>query len=107
MGRATNQQVLKDLRQLKSELQKRMDLKHFILFGSRARGDELLTSDVDLIVVSDHFAGRNFRYRPEEVLEHWPDAVDLEVFCYTPEEFERMKNRLGIVNRAASEGVEI
>jgi hypothetical protein len=84
-----------------------MDVEHFIMFGSRARGDELLTSDVDLIVVSDHFKERKFNRRMPEILEFWPDRVDLEVLCYTPEEFEKMTNRIGIVQRAVAEGIEL
>jgi predicted nucleotidyltransferase len=84
-----------------------MNVEHFIMFGSRARGDELLTSDVDLIVVSEGFQGKQFRQRPVEVLEHWPDVVDLEVLCYTPEEFAMMKERLGTVRRAIAEGIEV
>jgi len=107
MGRATNEQVIEHLRQLKRDLSGRMDIRHLILFGSRARGEELLTSDVDLIVVSDGFRAKSFRHRPAEVLELWPDVVDLEVLCYTEEEFELMKERLGIVQRAVKEGIEI
>ena len=104
---ATNQQVLDDLRKLKAELARRYDLSHFILFGSRARGQELLTSDVDLIVVSDDFRSIKFRRRPELVLQYWSDTVDLEVICYTSEEFEALKGRIGIVRHAAAEGMEV
>ena len=84
-----------------------MDLRHFIMFGSRARGDELLTSDVDLIVVSEGFSGQKFQRRPLAVLELWSDIVDLEALCYTPEEFARLKERMGIVRRAVEEGIEV
>jgi predicted nucleotidyltransferase len=107
MAGASNQQVLEDLRQLKSSLSLQYRLQRFFLFGSRARNEELLTSDVDLVVVSEDFRGTKFRHRPEKVLEFWPDAVDLEVLCYTPDEFERMKQRIGVVQQAAKDAVEI
>ena len=107
MAGATNQQVIEDLRRLKSELARLYRLERFILFGSRARDEELLTSDADLIVVSDDFRDIKFRHRPGRVLEHWPDRVDLEVLCYTPEEFARMKQRIGIVRQAVAEGIDI
>jgi len=107
MAGATNQQVLEHLRKLKTEFARRYRLQRFFMFGSRARNEELLTSDVDLVVVSEDFRNTKFRHRPEMVLEFWPDIVDLEVLCYTPDEFERMSRRLGIVAHAAAEAVEI
>ena len=107
MAGATNQQVIADLRRLKSELARLYRLERFILFGSRARNEELLTSDADLIVVSDDFRDIKFRLRPAQVLELWPDKVDLEVLCYTPEEFARMEQRIGIVRQAVAEGIDI
>lgn len=107
MGRATTDEVVQDLRALKARLAQEMELSHFILFGSRARGDWLLTSDADLVVVSDRFRDTSFRHRPEIVLEHWPDRVDLEVLCYTNEEFERLRQRRCIVQAAAQEGIEL
>lgn len=104
---ATNQQVLEDLRLLKAELAKRYRIERFFMFGSRARNEELLTSDVDLIVVSEDFADTKFRHRPEKVLEFWPDVVDLEVLCYTPSEFERMSQRIGIVQHAVRDALDI
>ncbi len=107
MAGATNQHVIGELRRLKSDLAQRYGVERFILFGSRARNEELLTSDVDLIVVSDSFRGTKFRHRPERVLELWSDVVDLQVLCYTPEEYAAMTKRIGVVQRAAAEGVEL
>ena len=107
MAGATNQQVIDELRRLKSELARRYGVERFILFGSRARNEELITSDVDPIVVSGGFRGTKFRHRPERVLEFWSEIVDLEVLCYTPEEYAAMTNRIGVVQRAAAEGVEL
>ena len=104
---ATNQQVIEDLRRLKADLAKRYRLQRFFLFGSRARNEELLTSDVDLIVVSQDFADLKFRERPPVVLELWPDVVDLNALCYTPEEFERMKQLIGVVQDAAKDALDI
>lgn len=107
MAGASNQQVIEHLRQLKSSLSQRYRLQQFLLFGSRARNEELLTSDADLLVVSEDFSGTKFRHRPEKILEFWSDVVDLEVLCYTPDEFEEMKNRIGIVRQAVADAVDI
>ncbi|AFA40237.1 Nucleotidyltransferase domain protein [Pyrobaculum oguniense TE7] len=66
------------------------------LFGSYARGDWLEESDVDLVVVSPDFEGTRWLDRLDLAakiwlrlgLEKW-----VEVFPYTPEEFEEAKQR--------------
>ena len=81
-----------------------------ILFGSRARGDNLRDSDYDLIVVSESFRNTPFVERSSIVLEIlWENGIrdDIEVLCYTPEEFEKKKKQLGIVAIAVKEGIMI
>lgn len=99
--------ALPELRRFKEALSGRFRITRMILFGSRARGDHLSTSDVDLIVVSPDFASMPFLRRIREVVALWESDLDLEVLPYTPEEFERKKEEIGIVAVAAREGVEI
>ncbi len=75
-----------------------------ILFGSRGRGDWLLTSDADVMIVSPDFGGRRFVDRSAEVLRHWRGRVDLEVFCFTPAEVATRRRDIGIVAQALKEG---
>ena len=77
------------------------------LFGSRARGDELLTSDVDVIVVSKDFKGLMFRKRPDKFLKEWTLPIDFEVLCYTPEELKRKQKEIGLVQEAMKDAIEI
>lgn len=78
-----------------------------ILFGSRARGDALSTSDLDLILVSPRFAPVPFLKRPVQVLESLGYPGGIELLCYTPEEFEQKREELGVVHVALREGVEL
>lgn len=78
-----------------------------LLFGSRARGDHLLESDVDIIIVSRKFEGVNWLTRIREVANLWPGLILLEPLCYTPEEFDEKKEEIGIVNQAVEEGLEL
>lgn len=78
-----------------------------ILFGSRGRGDWLLTSDADVMIVSPDFGGRRFVDRSAEVLRHWRGRVALEVFCYTPDEIAERKREFGLVAQALKEGLQI
>lgn len=78
-----------------------------LIFGSRARGDHLIDSDVDMIIVSEKFEGINWLERIRNVSTDWEGLVLLEPLCYTPKEFEEKKKEIGIVNQAVKEGIEL
>jgi predicted nucleotidyltransferase len=78
-----------------------------ILFGSRARGDELKTSDYDIIVVSESFEGVPFPRRLMDIEENYSGNEPIEVLAYTPNEFESMKKKSYVVKGAVEEGVSI
>lgn len=79
-----------------------------LLFGSRARGDALRESDLDVIIVSASFDGTAWIERPAMVLRAMPtQAAPIEVLCYTPEEFARKREQLGIVRAAVEDGVDL
>ncbi|MBI2111946.1 nucleotidyltransferase domain-containing protein [Candidatus Woesearchaeota archaeon] len=103
MGKVTTKRVISELRKLKKEL----DVETMFLFGSRARGDELLTSDVDIIVVSKKFAHIPFRKRPDPFLDAWMLPVDLEIICYSPAELKRKQKEIGLVQEAMKQAVVV
>ena len=107
MGKVKTQQVIKALQKLKDKLGGVYKIDKMLLFGSRARGSELLTSDVDLMVISSDFKGIRFIDRPDAFLQKWKLPVDLEIFCYSPEEFNRKKKQICIVQEALKYGKEI
>lgn len=76
-----------------------------ILFGSRARGDSLSHSDYDIIIVSKAFEGIKFIRRMEQIYDIWDNPIDLDVLCYTPEEFVKKSHQIGIVQNAVKEGI--
>jgi len=63
--------VIAHLRKFKKRLQERFHLEEMILFGSRARGDWLYSSDIDLILVSEDFRPIGFLDRICEIAEEW------------------------------------
>ena len=107
MGRQTTAQVVRGLKALKRRLARQIRVDRMILFGSRARGDWLLDSDADLMIVSPDFGGLRFVDRSAEVLRHWRGRVDLEVFCYTPAEIAERRHEIGIIAQALKEGRRI
>ena len=80
-------------------------LERALLFGSRARGDELEDSDYDLLLVSWEFRALSFSDRTVRVSEYWPLPETLEILCYTPQELEEKKTQISIVAEAEREGI--
>lgn len=72
-----------------------------VLFGSMSRDEQGLFSDADLLVVMDSDLG--YVERSAELYQELkPWCADL--FVYTPQEFERIKDRNPLVRNALSEG---
>jgi predicted nucleotidyltransferase len=95
------------LAQFVRRVHRRWPLERAVLFGSRARGDELRESDYDLILVSAAFGGLPFTERMMLVRDLWSLGERLEVLCYTPEEFERKRSEIGIVAEGLRQGREL
>lgn len=102
-----DKQSIKVAKEFSNKIKRKFAVQKLILFGSRARGDNLKQSDYDFIVVSDKFQGKKFILRASEFYDYWNNEVDIEIICYTPEEFERKKSQKGIVKTAIEEGIEI
>lgn len=103
MGQGKNKGIEKFVERLREKIR----VEKVIIFGSRARGDNLEDSDVDLIIISRDFEGVPFYERMDKLILLWESPLDLEALCYTPEEFELKKKEIGIVRQAVREGVEI
>ncbi|QDU52156.1 nucleotidyltransferase domain-containing protein [Gimesia panareensis] len=70
------------------------------LFGSRARGDNLLHSDYDFIVVSKEFEKLKWLYRIYALVKFWKADENIDVLPYTPTEFEDKKINSSTVRSA-------
>jgi len=88
-------------------LKRQMNLDGLILFGSRARGDHFVTSDFDFVLVSRDFSGTRFTTRAARLYDLWPSRCDLEALCYTPEEWQRLKDKRAILINAQREGIRL
>ena len=86
---------------------RRARLEEGIVFGSRVRGDYLMASDVDLIVVSQAFEGVRVLDRVRQLLDCWDGTEDLEVLPYTPAEFERARGSSGVIQAALTYGIRV
>ena len=77
------------------------------MFGSRITGRATEASDLDVIIISQDFKKIPFVKRMGEILKaaRFPKHVDY--FCYTPDEFERIKGASAIIEQALREGIEL
>ncbi|NPV58577.1 MAG: nucleotidyltransferase domain-containing protein [Actinobacteria bacterium] len=82
------------------------ELERVVLFGSFARGDEVPSSDVDLLIVLDRSELPFLDRIPVFMPSRFPVGVD--VFPYTREELESMlEEGNGFVASALAEGAEL
>lgn len=97
--------ILKDFK--KKINNNKVNIKSFILFGSRARGDEKDNSDIDLIIVSKDFEGQKSFKRARGFYADWDSDYETDIICLTPEELEKKKKEIGIIKNVIKEGIEI
>lgn len=91
-----------------SKVRDRFKIDQALLFGSRARGDELADSDYDVVLVSPDFEGIFFSQRSALMYDFWTYwPLEIEPLCYTPKEFETKKGQMGIVSEAVKEGIAV
>lgn len=107
MDRFTDERVEDWINEFLEIVKEKYSPEKILIFGSRARGDHLLESDVDIIIVSSKFKGVNWLTRIRDVSDLWPGLVLLEPLCYTPKEFEEKRKEIGIVSQAVEEGLEL
>lgn len=70
-----------------ARVNKKYPLEFAVLFGSRARGNALKSSDYDILFVSNAFTGDVF-HRISDVIDLWSGKGCVEPICFTISEFE-------------------
>jgi hypothetical protein len=102
-----DEEILAKVKRFLEAVGKAYQLERAILFGSRARGDHLKHSDVDLLLVSDDFGDIPFPDRPSKLYRYWEGGLPLEMLCYTISEFEKKRRMIGLVRDAVEEGITL
>jgi len=91
------------LKRLKHEAR----LEKVIFFGSRTTRTYKPDSDIDLIIVSKRFNKQRPLKRAPSLYMKWNLDYPVDFLCYTPKEFEALKNKVTIVREAIQHGIEI
>ena len=99
--------IIEMLKDFRDKLSRDLPIKNIIFFGSRVKGKANKWSDIDLIIVSEKFRKLKFRKRATKMYDYWEIDLPVDFLCFTPEEFEREKKKIGIVKNAVKEGIEL
>ncbi len=102
-----DERVARFRREVLPQLVARYHPSRVLVFGSRARGDALKDSDLDVLVVAEAFRNISWLDRAVRVAEDCDIRFGVELLCYTPDEYQRKLGELGIVRTAAEEGMEL
>jgi len=96
--------IVKDYLQ---NLEGKINVKKVILFGSAARGKMHRDSDIDLIILSPDFKKMEFMERLillSRLREGMKKSAPMDIFGYTPEEFEKLSKESVVLKEAKKEG---
>ncbi|MFH1096977.1 MAG: nucleotidyltransferase domain-containing protein [Candidatus Desantisbacteria bacterium] len=82
------------------------------LWGSRVYGTPHEYSDIDMVVVSNGFAHVRFIKRRSTFIKAIgllkdKNAEVVDALCYTPQEFERKKQEIGVIREAVEKGIRL
>lgn len=107
VAQAVDERIARFRREVLPRLVQRYRPARVLVFGSRARGEALKDSDLDVLIVAEAFRGVRWLDRPVRVAEDCDIRFGVELLCYTPDEYERKLGELGIVRTASEEGLEL
>ncbi len=103
LSKRRKRELARFLKRLKREL----GVVEVYIFGSRAYGNPLLESDLDMIVVSEEFGKRSFIENMELLSRMWDGSFTVEMFPYTPEQLRKCAERKTVVSEALRKGIRI
>jgi predicted nucleotidyltransferase len=85
------------------KIRKRVSLYAFIVFGSQARGNALPYSDYDIVIIANF--KEKYLDRSKWLVQIAP-AIPIDIFCYTPSEFDMLFNQYNLTAiNAIDEGI--
>lgn len=82
------------------------EIESIILFGSIARGDYGFKSDADLLIILKKSDKKRFFDRISDYIGDLEPPIPVDIFPYTKQEIERMKDK-GLVKAALREGIKL
>ena len=102
-GGAEREELIQEIRRFLV----RVGVREALFFGSRERGDPRPHSDVNLVLLSDAFAGEPLPALLTRLQRRWHADVLVDMLPVTPQEFEEMQTWSELAKEAAARGVRI
>ena len=102
-GAVDTEQLIEEIR----AFMRRIGVREAILYGSRACGRERPHSDVNLVLLSDAFAGRPLCQMLQDLQTEWKLDLHLEMLPVSPQEFEDMRSWNSLAREADECGLRI
>lgn len=88
--RAERAELLDRAALVAQSLETRLGVRAVVVFGSVARGDFNMYSDIDVLVVADDLPG-DYRQRLDAI--GWPPPARVEPVAWTPQEYRSQRAR--------------
>lgn len=104
-----NQEIYKILRNISERLKREYNAEKVILFGSYARGEETLDSDVDILVIAPTKERMIDRMASvSRIIRDLRNGLPISPIVLTPEEFRRKLDKGdAFIQTVVEEGVEL
>jgi predicted nucleotidyltransferase len=100
-----NQTDITLLQDFANTIKKKYKNAKVLLFGSQATKMNTEHSDYDIIIVAQQFTTQKTIDRGIDLYDDWKIDAPVDFICYTPKEFNRLKNKISLVKQALQEGI--
>jgi predicted nucleotidyltransferase len=81
--------------------------ENVIVFGSRVTGNANKDSDIDVVIIAQSFKGIPFIKRMPMALRKARFPKHIDYICYTPNEFDNIKNKSSLIIDALETGLKV
>ena len=99
--------ITKQIADAIKEFKKKVKADRVLVFGSYATGEAGKDSDIDLILISRRFKGKDFHSRFKGLWLKWTLDLPVDFIPYTPEEFARLSTEASLARQALESGIEL
>ncbi len=100
--------IIEDLKIIAKNIERELSAREVILFGSIARGDYGLYSDADILIILEKSEKRRYFDRIPELIGFFVESpIHVDIFPYTLDEIDRMKDNSLFIKRALQEGINL
>ena len=98
-------QLEEEFKAIKSQIIKKIDPEKIILFGSLAKKNVSLTSDIDILIIKE--TEKSFKERMYEIYQKIDYQWQTDMLFYTPEEIKRLRKKNMFLKHILQKGIVV